>query len=74
MLNTNRVAHRELKLPLFDFHTLRHTHATMLLDAGASLLDVKERLGHTKVEVTKIYTHNTSAARARTLSVLNTLY
>ena len=74
LMNTNHIAHTELNLPAFDFHTLRHTHATMLIEAGASLLDVKERLGHTKIEITQLYTHNTDAIRARTTAILNNLY
>lgn len=74
MLHTNRVVHKELGLPRFDFHTLRHTHATMLLEAGASLFDIKERLGHTKIEVTQRYVHNTDLQRERTTQILNSIY
>jgi integrase/recombinase XerC len=37
-------------------HTLRHSFARQLLDAGASLVDVAALLGHAKLETTAIYT------------------
>ncbi len=72
--HTSHVIHSELNMPAFDFHSLRHTHATMLLESGANPLDVQERLGHTKLFMTWRYAHDTDAMREKTRGILDTLY
>lgn len=72
--HTSRVIHKELNMPLFDFHSLRHTHTTLLLEAGANPLDVQERLGHSHLAVTWKYAHNTDAIREQTNKILSTIF
>lgn len=57
----SRVIHNELHLA-FDYHSLRHTHATRLIEAGANVKNVQARLGHTNINTTlQTYVHNTDA-------------
>jgi integrase len=39
-------------VPGKGFHSLRHTHASMLINAGADILTISRRLGHSKAAIT----------------------
>jgi integrase len=53
-----RVAVRDAPVPRIRLHDLRHTHATLLLQAGVPVKVVSERLGHAQISMTlDIYAH-----------------
>lgn len=48
-------------------HGLRHTHASLLFEAGANIKEVQERLGHSDIQMTmNIYTHVTDYLKEQT--------
>jgi site-specific recombinase XerD len=53
------VARKELGIPCATVHTLRHSFATHLIEAGASLHTVQSLLGHKQINTTMVYLHVT---------------
>lgn len=47
----------DLDTKKYSTHTLRHTCATLLYRNGTNIRTIQELLGHSTIEVTKIYTH-----------------
>ena len=54
----SRVIHHELNIKDFDFHSLRHTHTSLLAASGINPKSLQNRLGHEKIETTlQVYGH-----------------
>ena len=58
----------------FNFHSLRHTHATMLIEAGANMKDVQARLGHSRIATTMdTYTKVTKKMQTETVNIFSNI-
>lgn len=59
----------------FCFHSLRHTHSSILSGAGMTEKYISERLGHSDTKVTKrVYIHVTDSERKHGIDKLNELF
>ena len=55
----------------FTFHSLRHTHATLLLEAGVNFKTVQSRLGHSSFSTTMdVYAHVTPAMESEVIQAI----
>jgi len=58
---------KQNNLKRITVHGLRHTHASLLLEAGATIKDVQERLGHSSIQITlDLYIHITEKRKEET--------
>lgn len=69
----SRVVNYELGIR-FSMHSLRHTHATLLLEKGANIKDIQKRLGHSKLSTTMdTYSHVTDKMKNATVDIFETI-
>ena len=64
------------KLPVIKVHTMRHGHATHMLESGEPLKVASERVGHSSISITgDIYSHVSAAvdqaAAAQVAAIIN---
>ncbi len=69
----SRVIRYELKIA-FNYHSFRHTHATLLIGNKAGLKDVQYRLGHSNIQTTlQIYTQTTKESEQRAVDIFENI-
>jgi site-specific recombinase XerD len=56
--------------PKYNFHSLRHTFASWLVQAGVSIYEVSKLLGHADIKTTQIYAHLRSDDLRRSVELL----
>lgn len=65
---------KRCKIRVRNFHTLRHTFATRLLESGVDFKTLSELLGHENVEITmRIYAHTLMQTKRDAVQKLNDL-
>ena len=52
-----QAAARHAHLPVIPLHGLRHSYATAALEAGVAMKVISERLGHSGLAITALYSH-----------------
>jgi site-specific recombinase XerD len=54
-----------------SIHTLRHSYATHLLEAGVNIRAIQRYLGHSQLETTMVYLHLTSKGQEDAYGIIN---
>ena len=74
LVNSYNETHED-KLPYFSCHTMRHTFATRLCEAGVNIKAIQDTLGHSDINITmNVYTDCTQKLREDSIKQLENFY
>jgi integrase/recombinase XerD len=69
----SRVVHELEFKKAISVHTLRHSYATHLLEAGVNLRLIQQYLGHSSLHTTMVYLHLTTASQEQAVARIETV-
>jgi integrase/recombinase XerD len=69
----SRVVHELGFKKAISIHSLRHSYATHLLEAGVNLRLIQQYLGHSSLHTTMVYLHLTTASQEQAVARIETL-
>lgn len=70
--NANKDCAKAAGLPHITVHEFRHSHASLLCNAGIQIKEISRRLGHNDVQITlKVYAHLYPTEEERAVAILN---
>ncbi|EGO2614384.1 site-specific integrase [Enterococcus faecalis] len=71
-IDKNRNSNNKEPMKRITTHGFRHTHASLLFEAGATIKDVQLRLGHSDIQTTMdVYTHVSKEAKEKLAQKFN---
>ncbi len=72
--NMNRLFSKLAEVKTIRIHDFRHSHASLLANAGINIQEIARRLGHSNISITlQTYSHLYPSEKERALNVLNNI-